>query len=157
MTLWPWSCSRQRLLRHLDSAAIEQAIARAEARSSGEIIVSVAGYFHGDLQRLAARAFHRLGMGATRQRNAVLILVAPTRRKFAILGDDGIHARVGDFFWTALRDGLERRFRGQEFSAGLIEAIDLIGAELATHFPPPLSGGDVNELPNTVDVARTDD
>lgn len=132
---------------------VEEAIKRVEAQTSGEIRVSVAGFFRGDLQRLAEGAFRRLRIADTRYRNGVLILVAPTRRKVVILADVGIHARVGASFWSAVTETLTARFRAREFTTGLTEAIHEIGAQLTTHFPPD-PGGDVNELPDTVDVAR---
>ncbi|MBC8133879.1 MAG: TPM domain-containing protein [Deltaproteobacteria bacterium] len=156
MSMWPWSNTRWSLLGRIDAAAVEAAIARAEARTTGEIRVSVAGFFRGDLRRLAERAFRRLGMVATRHRNGVLILVAPTRRQLVILGDQGIHAHVGEAFWSVLTDKLSARFHNQEFTAGLIEAIEHIGGELAAHFPP-VPGGDVNELSDAVDVAQRSD
>jgi uncharacterized membrane protein len=70
-----------------------------------------------------------------------------------ILGDEGIHARVGASFWAAVTQTLTAHFRAREFTTGLTEAVHEIGAQLATHFPPD-PGGDVNELPDTVDVAR---
>ena len=64
--------SRRAFLRGLDVPAVERAITRVEARTSGEIRVSVAGFFLGNGRRLAVRAFQRLGMQATRHRNGVL-------------------------------------------------------------------------------------
>lgn len=144
--------SRWRLLRRLDTAAIEQAIKSAEAKTSGEIRVSIVGFFRGELRALAESAFDRLGMRATQARNGVLILVAPARKEFIILGDEGINASVGQSFWTALADLLSRRFASREFTAGLVEAIGRVGVELATHFPPHPDHRDVNELPDAVDV-----
>ena len=43
--------TRGRLLKLIDAPAIEAAIARAEARSSGEIRVSLAPFFWGDVRR----------------------------------------------------------------------------------------------------------
>ena len=88
--------SRRAFLQSLDTAAVEAAIARAEARTSGEIRVSVAGFFVGSPRRLAERAFRRLGMQDTRDRNGVLLLIAPSRRQVVVLGDEAIHAHVGD-------------------------------------------------------------
>jgi len=45
------------------------------------------------------KAFVRLGMSATKDRNAVLFFVVPARRKFVVLGDSGIHEKVGEEFW----------------------------------------------------------
>lgn len=148
MTLLPMT--RWRLLRRLDPARIEGAIRRAESSTSGEIRVSVAGFFRGDPRQLAEAAFRRLGMAATRHRNGVLVLIAPTRRSVVILGDEGIHTHVGDDFWQGISRRLGERFRDDDFSGGLVEAIDRIGGELAAHFPPDAQG-DMNELPDAID------
>ena len=144
--------SRRAFLRRLDIPAIEDAIRRAETQTSGEIRVSVAGFFRGDTRRLGERAFERLGMKATRHRNAVLILVTPARRQVLVLGDEGIHARVGDAFWRGVIETLRARLAHDQFTAGLVEAIDAIGRELARHFPPDPEGNP-DELSNAVDRA----
>jgi uncharacterized membrane protein len=149
----PWSwLTRWGFLRRLDTGTIEEAITRAELRTSGEIRVSVAGFFRGDPRRLADQAFDRLAMATTRHRNAVLLLILPTRRQVVVRADAGIHDRAGEAFWGAIAQTLSRRFAAQEFTAGVVEAIERIGAELAEHFPPD-PDGDANELPNAVDVA----
>ena len=58
------------------------AIARAETRTSGEIRVSIAGFFVGSSRRLAERAFQRLGLHATRepQRRAAADRPGPARK-----------------------------------------------------------------------------
>ena len=151
MVIPPWPMTRRRLLRHVDTLHVEKAIAHAEKATSGEIRVSVVGFFRGDLHRLGERAFLRLGMNATSHRNGVLILVAPTRRKVVILGDAGIQARVGDSFWSGLANDLAGRFKDRDFTGGLTEAIDRIGRELAIHFPSD-SADNLNELPDAVDL-----
>ena len=105
---------------------------------------------------MAERAFQRLGMHATRRRNGVLILVAPSRRTLSILGDEGIHAHVGDSFWASVSDAASARLRAGDFTAGLVEAVEAVGAALARHFPPEPTG-DVDELPDTVDLGRRPD
>jgi uncharacterized membrane protein len=127
--------TRRRLLRQVDTAQIKEAIAQAESRTSAEIRVAIVGFFRGDPLALGERAFQRLGMTAAQQRNGVLILLAPTRRKVVILGDAGIQARVGDSFWLELTDDLALRFRAGEFTGGLGDAIVRVGRELAIHFP----------------------
>jgi uncharacterized membrane protein len=143
--------SRRTFLRRLDTHAVEQAIARAETRTSGEIRVSVAGFFVGSSRRLAESAFERLGLRATRQRNGVLLLIAPARREVVVLGDEAIHAHVGDAFWTEIAARVSTRFREDRFTEGVVEAVDAIADALARHFPAE-AGGNPNELPDTIDL-----
>jgi len=145
--------SRRTFLQSLDTSAVEQAIARAEARTSGEIRVSIAPFFVGSVRRMAEGAFRRLGMHATRDRNGVLLLIAPARRQVVVLGDEGIHAQVGDAFWTEIATRVSTRFRERRFTEGVVEAVDAIGDAVARHFPAGAdTGGNPNELPDTIDL-----
>ena len=144
--------TRGRLLKLIDAPAIEAAIARAEARSSGEIRVSLAPFFWGDVRRTAEQAFQRLGMAATPERNAGLIFVVPARRSFAVIGDAGIHARVGPGFWVEVSERLGAAFRAGRYTEGLIAGVEALGERLAQHFPPD-AAHNPDELPNTVVVA----
>jgi uncharacterized membrane protein len=89
-------------------------------------------------------------MRATAHRNGVLIFVVPSRRTFVVLGDEGIHAKVGDAFWRAVADAISRRFKNGDFTGGLVEGIETVGAALAEHFPYDATT-DKNELPDDVD------
>jgi uncharacterized membrane protein len=81
----------------------------------------------------------------------VLIFVAPWRRGFAILGDDGIHRRVEDGFWDATARLLADAFRRGDHTSGIVAAVEVIGARLAVHFPARSgSDGNSNELPDRV-------
>ena len=145
--------SRGKFLQSLDTAAVEQAIARAETRTSGEIRVSIARFFVGSSRHLAESAFQRLGLRATKNRNAVLLLIAPARRQVVVLGDEAIHAQVGDAFWTEIAARVTTRFREGRFTEGVVEAVDALGDALARHFPADAAaGGNPNELPDTIDV-----
>ncbi|HKW44816.1 MAG TPA: TPM domain-containing protein [Candidatus Eremiobacteraceae bacterium] len=137
------------LARHVDTAAIEAAIAAAELRTSGQIRVSLAPNFWGDVRRTAERAFERMGMTATPHRNAVLFFVVPGRRKFVVLGDAGIHEMVGQDFWESVTAAVAGRFRQGDLTGGLIHGIQTVGEQLARYFPyEPGSGPG---LPNAVD------
>lgn len=142
--------TRKQLLRTMDSVRIKEAIAQAERRTSGEIVVSVAPLFWGNVEKAADRAFTRMGMTKTRLRNGVLIFVVPSRRRFVVLGDNGIHEKVGQEFWQMVASHLENHFRVGEFTEGLLGAIGEIGEQLAVHFPYQ-GERDLNELPNEID------
>jgi uncharacterized membrane protein len=145
--------SRRGLLEQVDGARVREAIRRAELVTSGEIRVSVARLFWGDVYAAAARAFDRLGMHRTRDRNAVLFFVVPARRRFAVLGDSGIHAKVGQAFWDEITRQVAERFRTGDFTGGLVRGIEMVAEGLRTHFPYD-AATDVNELPDDVDFPR---
>ena len=143
--------TRRGLLARLDTARVESTIAEAERASTGEIRVSIAGVFWGRSRRLAERAFVRLGMDQTRDRNAVLILVVPWRRKLVVLGDAGIAARVTDDFWAQVVSAATVELRAGRFTEGLCAAVSAVGRVLSEHFPCPAEGDNADELPNRID------
>lgn len=136
----------------IDKKRIKQAIQRAEARTSGEIRVSLAPPFWGDVWDAAVGAFERLGMAKTRDRNAVLFFVVPSRHRFVVLGDRGIDEKVGQGFWQSIAQALSDSFQHGDYTAGLEAGIAAVGEGLAAHFPR--LENDVNELPDEVDDRR---
>ncbi len=145
--------SRRKLLKTIDVARVKKAIEEAERRTSGEIRVSVAPFFWGRVRRVAEKAFERLHMTATKDRNGILFFVVPSRRRFVILGDEGIHAQVGQDFWESLAALMSEHFRKGEFTEGLVRGIEEAGLKLAAHFPYNPET-DVNELPDDVDFCN---
>ncbi|HMJ52259.1 MAG TPA: TPM domain-containing protein [Polyangiaceae bacterium] len=143
--------ARNRVRKLIDEGRVKQAIEAAERRTSGEIRVSIAPWFWGNVERAADSAFSRLGMTATRERNGVLFFIVPARRRFVVRGDAGIHARVGQSFWDELAASLSGYFRRNAFTEGLIFAIDAAAEQLARHFPHE-GERDVNELSDEVDL-----
>jgi uncharacterized membrane protein len=146
MTLWRRPV--RRLLSEQDEARVLAAIREAEARTSGEICVHVERRCAGSAIGTAGRWFRRLGMEATAGRNGILFYVAVDDREFAIVGGAGIHAKVGDAFWEALRDAMRDDFAKGDPAAGLIRAIGEAGSRLAEHFPR--RADDANELPDEI-------
>jgi uncharacterized membrane protein len=143
---------RRGLIRRLDVKRIEDALRAAEKRTSGEIRVSVSPFFWGSVRKAAERAFVRMGMTATKARNGILFFVVPSRRRFVVLGDEGIHAKVGQEFWEKIAAAMSAKFRAGDFTGGLVDAIAVVGEELARHFPH--TAADVNELPDQIDFGR---
>jgi uncharacterized membrane protein len=132
----------------LDSKRIEHAIAAAERLTSGEFRVVIHRKAVTDPVATAREEFARLEMYKTRERNAVLILVAPKSRKFAIFGDEAIHTKCGQPFWDEVAAAMTGHFREGKFTDGLVHAIDRAGGLLAKHFPR--RPDDKNELPDNV-------
>ena len=142
--------ARQKLIQKLDTERIELAISDAERLTSGEIRVSVAPLFWGNVERAARRAFERLRMHETRERNGVLFFIVPARRKFYVLGDAGIHAKVGEDFWHAVAAVMSIHFQRGNFTEGLVRGIATLAEKLAEHFPHR-GTADKNELPDVID------
>jgi uncharacterized membrane protein len=139
---------RRKLKKLVDAGAVKRAIEEAEEGTSGEIRVSVSTFFWGDVRRTAEKAFERLGMTATQHRNGVLLFVVPSRRKFVVLGDAGIHEKVGQEFWDGVAGAMSDFFRKGDFTGGLVHGIKEAGRQLALHFP--------NEGPQTQDELPDD-
>jgi uncharacterized membrane protein len=136
-------------LTKLEHDQIIETIREAESKTSGEIRVLIQrGKLKSDPLVAAQRKFHRLGMHKTRERNAVLIFVAPRAHKIAVVGDKAIHEKCGDEFWQRIVDRMRTHFQTEKFSVALIEAVQEIGSLLARHFPKRLS--DTNELPDEI-------
>ena len=127
------------------------AIAEAESRTSGEIRVFIERDFenaHGDPYSRAREVFAELGMHHTKERNGVLVYLALRSQRFAVVGDEELHQRVSESYWSEIRDQLAADFAAGNYSAGLSAAIAAVGESLGRHFPR--RPDDVNELPNDV-------
>ena len=135
-------------IKQLDHPALEAAIARAETVTSGEIRVIVLPEPAPEPVGAAQAAFTRLGMEKTRERNGVLIFVAPASQTFAVIGDEAVHTRCGQDFWNEMAATMSADFKRGDFTAGLLAGIERAGALLGQHFPR--QPGDQDELPNQV-------
>ena len=136
-------------LSKLDHDRIVQAISRAEKKTSGEIRVYVQrGNLSGDALAAAQKQFRQLGMQKTKERNGVLIFVAPRARKFAVLGDEGVHKKCGEEYWQRVIDAMHEHFQKENFTEALLEAIEHTGELLAKNFPK--ADTEINELPNEI-------
>ena len=140
-------------LQALDHDRIKAAIAAAESVSSGQIRVSVSHQAVDDALAAARRQFTRLGMEKTAGRNGVLLFLAPESHKFAVVGDDGIHARCGgEEFWQKLVGATMRPLLQEgRFTEAIVAAVGEVGRVLAEHFPPGAGSLRRNELADEVE------
>lgn len=136
-------------LNQLRHDEIVSAIREAEKKTSGEIRVFISRKEFDDPVPAAQAHFIQMGMEKTRERNGVLIFVAPRAHKFAVIGDAGVHARCGDEFWTQLAHEMSGHFRRSEFTTGIVHGVQKAGELLAQHFPR--KPGDTNQLPDEVE------
>lgn len=135
-------------ISQLDGRRIEQAIAEAEKKTSGEIRVYVSHKERHDALAFAKKRFEELGMFKTKRRNAVLIYIVPRTRQFAVLGDVGIHQKCGDAFWKQIVSAMSERLKDAQFTEAITHALHDISVALQQHFPA--TPDDVDELPNQI-------
>jgi len=118
-----------------EESQIVHAIQEAEHQTSGEIRVHVEGHCPGEAMARAREVFAGLGMHRTKRRNGTLIYLAVKDRKFAVVGDEGIHAVVPPGFWEGVRDAMAADFRRGRFSEGLCRGAAAVGQHLKAYFP----------------------
>ena len=138
-----------------DLAAIASAIGEVEKTTAGEIRVSIRQRRKWrekkrTLEELAQQEFHALGMTKTKDRTGILIFLLLEDKKFFILADDGIHARVEDGMWDKIAKEMSTHFSQKNFRLGIIQGVKSVGMELTKFFPR--KSDDTNELPNDVHV-----
>jgi len=129
---------------------IVTAIGEAEKCTSGEIRVYVESRcrYVDPLDR-AAEIFTGLKMEQTAARNAVLLYVALKDRQLAILGDKGIHEKVGSAFWNKEVQLILSQFNKANYAEGIARVVGEVGEALRTHFPYD-KDTDTNELPDDI-------
>jgi uncharacterized membrane protein len=127
---------------------VEAAIEAAERNTSAEIRVHLEEKCTEDVLDRASFIFEKLEMHKTAARNGVLIYVAFTDRKLAILGDVGIHSHVDSDTWEKIKNQMTHDFSGSHYSEGLCTAVAAVGNQLSQYFP--YHKDDRNELSNSV-------
>ena len=127
---------------------ILQAIQDAELQTSGEIRVHVESHCAGHPIDRAKELFFQLGMQKTDLQNGVLVYLAMKDRKFSIIGDKGIDAKVPAEFWDTIRDEMRAYLAKNEFGMALSHGIMRAGEVLAAFFP--YQKDDQNELSNAI-------
>lgn len=136
------------LLSTAECDQILQAIAAAERRTSGEIRVHVERFCPIDPMQRASQVFFQLGMHQTDLQNGCLLYLAMEDRKFAILGDKGIDARVPHDFWNDIKSAMKPHLSAAAYATALALGVSRIGEALSAYFP--YEKGDVNELSDAI-------
>ncbi len=98
----------------------------------------------------ASLEFQRLELHRTEARTGVLLFVTLFERRVVILGDTGIHAKVGDVQWARTRDAVLSGIDREDLATGLVDGIHACGEVLTKHFP--VADGDRNEVPDRLVV-----
>ena len=129
---------------------ITDAIRHAEKMTSGEVRVFVESKCsYMDAIDRAAELFFKLQMQNTADRNAVLIYIAMKDQQLAVFGDEGIHKKVGNEYWSAEVKKMISNFNRNNYAEGITEVVKDIGEALTKHFPYSRET-DKNELPDDI-------
>jgi uncharacterized membrane protein len=143
-----WKRHPKKFFNPEEQERIVEEIRKAEDRTSGEIRVHLDCCSREIPLEKAKRVFHQLGMTRTKARSGVLIYLATEDRKFAILGDEGIHRVVPENYWDDVKEKMQKQFRESRICEGICLGIREIGEKLKVHFP--VEPDDRNELPDTI-------
>lgn len=127
----------RKFINQLPHDTLVAAIREAEKNTTGQIQVLISHKSVEDPVAAAQQEFARLGMAKSPERNGVLIFVTPRTRKFAVVGDVGVHAKCGDAFWRELARAMTGHFSKSEFTEGIVHGVRKAGEMLAVHFPRP--------------------
>jgi putative membrane protein len=92
--------------------------------------------------------FYSSGLYKTRESNGVEIYLSLLERRVVVIGDSGIHAKMGNPHWDNVRDLIIRGISQGDICGGICGAIESCGKALAEHFPH--RPDDINELPDQV-------
>lgn len=127
---------------------IIEAIEKSEINTSGEIRIHLERKARGDFFGHAKETFEKIGMAKTKERNGTLIFIGVASKRFAVLGDIGIHEKVPVDFWDDIVSVMKKHFMEDRFADGISEAVVLIGAKLKEFFP--YMEDDINELSDEI-------
>ena len=149
MNIFPWK-KKKKIFTAEEQQLIIAAIQNAERMTSGEVRVFVESKCsYMDAIDRAAELFFQLQMQKTDDRNAVLVYVATEDRQLAVFGDEGIHKKVGDNYWSNEVKKMISNFNRENYATGISEVINDIGVALTKHFPYN-NDTDKNELPDEI-------
>ena len=96
----------------------------------------------------AFREFYASGLYKTREANGIVIYLSCLERRVVVLGDKGIHEKMGEHHWQEVRNQIINGIKQGRALEGICAAIESCGKALADHFPR--RPDDVNELPDDV-------
>lgn len=104
-------------------------------------------------KRFAVRRACRLrfldaNLPETERHSGVLLYISEMEHAVEVLADTGVNGKLGAAYWKSLADDVAKAISERRAKDGVLSALDRLGRDLATHFPP--SANDRNELSDTV-------
>lgn len=131
-------------------------VAASEQKHTGQIlVVAEASLPWSYLRREATprdRAialFGKYRVWDTERNNGVLIYLLLPEHVIEIVADRGVNRHVDAAEWRGVIAQMARHFRQARYEQGLLEAVEAVSDQLATHFPrAALDSPNDNELPD---------
>ena len=149
MKIFPWQ-KKKEFFSEQEKQQLIDAIQKAEHQTSGEVRIFVESKCkYVDALDRAQEIFVSLKMHETELKNATLVYVAVKDKQVAVLGDEGIHQKVGGQYWKDVVSKMLMHFKKEKLAEGISLAIHDLGEALKTHFPYH-SNTDKNELPDEI-------
>lgn len=96
----------------------------------------------------AMTSFYKNGVYNTREKTGVLIYISLMERMVVVIGDEGIHSKVGDEAWSNVINTIVAGIKKKKLTHGIVQGIESCRTLLKTHFPA--SADNKNELSNRV-------
>lgn len=127
-------------------------IASIELNTIGELRIHVEDLCNTDPYLRAIEVFNSLGMYKTVSSTGILIYLATEDKKLAIIGDKGIHNKVGADYWTNIVQEVKELFKYKSVFEGILYGVEEVGKKLIEHFPE--QNKPVNELSNEISYGR---
>lgn len=129
---------------------IIQAIQYAEIDSSCEFKVHIDRKCPEDSIKRAQDLFQKLEVYKTKDQNGILFYVNLECRRFIILPDKGVEAKIPGNFWDEIYHIMLTHFRKDNYAGGLSLAIQKSGEKLKAYFP--YYKDDKNEIPDDISL-----
>lgn len=130
---------------------VVQSIQDVESRTTGEIHVHLSkAIYEKDPFEGAQRVFARYSMQRTQDRNAILVYINEKKRRFAIIGDLGIHQIVGQKYWNEKSAQLQHYIQTMEMDSALSLIVVDLGKALELHFPLQRDGVSRNQISDEI-------
>ena len=153
MRFFPWQKKKDFFTKEEQQQLVD-AIQKAEQQTSGEVRIFVESKCrYVDALDRAQEIFFSLKMNETELRNSTLIYVAVKDKQAAVLGDEGIHQKVGQKYWEDVVKKMLLQFKNQKLADGICQGIHDLGEALKFYFPYN-SSTDKNELPDEIVFGR---
>lgn len=104
---------------------------------------------HDEVRTAALASFYENGLHRTRNETGVLIYISIFERKVWVLGDRGIHNKVGEDSWKEIVSIVAGGIKSGKQGDAVCRAVERAGEILKSHFP--IRPGDTDELPNFIE------